>query len=237
MVPISARSAPAPRPRVPETLAHLGIIFDLDGTLIDSAPDIHAACNRTLATMGFASQSLAQVQSFVGRGASHLVGCLLQAAGADPQGPLHGQMLALLTQDYLSAVTLTKTYPGVFAALDTLTAMGARLAICTNKPMAPARAVMDHLGLTGYFRAIIAGDTLGVKKPDAAPLQAASAGLNRPVALFVGDSEVDAETALNAGLPFLLYTEGYRKTPLARIAHHASFADFADLPRLAAALA
>jgi phosphoglycolate phosphatase len=223
--------------RVPKPLSHIAVIFDLDGTLVDSAPDIHAACSRSLAAFGFAPLGLPLVQSFVGRGAPHLVARLLDASGADPRGPLHPRLLNHLTKDYLTAVTLTKPYPGVFAALDALQTAGADLAICTNKPSAPTRAVMAHLGLNHHFSTIIAGDTLDRKKPDPAPLHAAARALNRPRTLFVGDSEVDAETALNADLPFLLYTEGYRKSPIAQIAHRVSFADFAALPDLIHSLA
>jgi len=96
---------------------------------------------------------------------------------------------------------------------------------------------MDHLGLTPRFRAILGGDSLAVRKPDPEHLHATARALQRDRVIFVGDSEVDADTASAAGLPFLLYTEGYRKSPVARIAHTRAFGDWTMLPSLVSALA
>lgn len=212
-------------------MAH--IVFDLDGTLIDSAPDIHAAANAVLAEAGAAPISLADTRRFIGNGAPVFV-ARMRAARALPeeaQAPLYAAFAAR----YAEAVELTKPYAGVFSALDALAAQGHRMGICTNKPIIPTRAVMDHLGLTRHFAAIIGGDSLPVHKPDPAPLHAcfhALAGGEAAAQLYVGDSEVDAECAQRAGLRFLLYTQGYRKSEVAQIAHHAAFDDFAALPDL-----
>lgn len=212
------------------------VIFDLDGTLIDSAPDIHAASNRVLAEQGFAPLTLAQVRSFIGKGVPHLVACLLRQQGEDPAGPRYARMVASFTAGYDDAVGLTTIYPGVMPALDRLAAMGCALGICTNKPHRPTLAVLRHLGMLDRFGAVIGGDSLPVRKPDPAPLLAAVSGLAGGAVVYVGDSEVDAETAVNAGLPFLLYTEGYRRSPVADLPHRAAFSDWADLPGLVAAL-
>ena len=212
------------------------VIFDLDGTLIDSAPDIHAASNRVLAEAGFAPLTLAQVRSFIGKGVPHLVARLLQASGEAPDGPQHAAMVARFTARYESAVGLTRPYPGVVAALDALAAGGLELGLCTNKPVAPARAVLRHLGLDHHFKVLIGGDSLPQRKPDPAPLLATLAALGGGVAVYVGDSEVDAATAAAARLPFALFTEGYRKTPVADLPHAAAFADFATLPGIIADL-
>ncbi|MDP4034447.1 MAG: phosphoglycolate phosphatase [Pseudorhodobacter sp.] len=213
------------------------VIFDLDGTLIDSAPDIHAASNRVLAAEGFAPLSLPQVRSFIGKGVPHLVARLLEASGEAPNGPRHAAMVARFSASYESAVGLTRPYPGVAAALDALAATGLRLGLCTNKPVAPARAVLRHLGLNHHFAALIGGDSLPQRKPDPAPLLAVLAALGGGAAVYVGDSEVDAATAAAARLPFALFTEGYRKTPVADLPHAAAFADFAALPGIIAKLA
>jgi phosphoglycolate phosphatase len=212
------------------------VIFDLDGTLIDSAPDIHAEANRVLAEQGFGPLPLAQVRGFIGKGVPHLIERLLEAAGEPSDGPRHAPMVASFTAGYLTAVTLTQIYPGVIAALDALQAMGCKLGICTNKPAAPTHAVLKYLQLDGYFPTVIGGDSLPVRKPDPAPLHAAAAAMGSAVVLYVGDSETDAATAQNAGLPFLLYTEGYRKTPVEELPHDALFSDFAALPALVASL-
>jgi len=210
------------------------IVFDLDGTLIDSAPDIHAAANRLMARHGFAPFTSEETRSFIGSGVPHFIACCLRARGRDGDGALHAQLVAEFVEGYETAVTLTRVYPGVAAALATLAETGHRLAICTNKPERPARAVLAHLGLAAHFPVVIGGDSLTVRKPDPAPLWAAVKALGGDRVLYVGDSEVDAETAERAGVPFALYTEGYRKRAVADVPHTCSFADFADLPGIAA---
>lgn len=218
-------------------LAHVAVIFDLDGTLIDSVPDIHATANRVMGTMGFAPLALNQVQRFVGKGLPNLVARLLEHHGQAPDGPLYAPAYAAFEADYLHAHDLTTLYPGAVAALDALRAMGAALGLCTNKPLAPARAVMDRLGLTPRFGVILGGDSLPVRKPDPEHLWATARALNRPHVIFVGDSEVDADTAAAANLPFLLFTKGYRKSPVNQIPHSLAFDDWAALAALVRRLA
>jgi len=212
------------------------VIFDLDGTLIDSAPDIHAATNRLMAAHGFAGFVPEETRAFIGHGVPHFVACCLRARDAEATGDLHRQLVGEFEAGYKTAVGLTEIYPGVGEALDRLSAMGFALGICTNKPVAPARAVLAHLGLAAYFPVVIGGDSCPQRKPDPLPLQTAVAGLAATRVLYVGDSEVDAETSVRAKLPFALFSEGYRKTPLADIPHHTAFSDFAALPGIAADL-
>ncbi|MCB2116290.1 MAG: phosphoglycolate phosphatase [Rhodobacteraceae bacterium] len=206
------------------------IVFDLDGTLIDSAPDIHAAVALTLGEEGRAPLSPETILSFVGNGLPHLVGLVIGAAGLDPAR--HADLTARTLAHY-NAVSGQRTvpYPGVAAALAALAAAGHALGICTNKPEAPARHILAFLGL-GPFDVVVGGDSLAARKPDPAPLHAALAALAPGPAIFVGDSEIDAETAERAGVLFLLFTEGYRKAPVADLPHAARFSDFAELPAL-----
>lgn len=212
------------------------VIFDLDGTLIDSAADIHATANSVLGAHGLAPFTRTEVQGFVGRGAPVLVARMLEARAQPTEGPGFDAFLAAFLELYEGACTLTTVYPNAVAALEALAARGTRLGLCTNKPLAPTHAVLRHFGLDRFFPVVIGGDSLGVKKPDPAPLLAAQQQLGGGPLLFVGDSEVDAETATRAAAPFLLYTEGYRKTPVADLPHTASFSDFAALPGLVARL-
>jgi len=212
------------------------VIFDLDGTLIDSAPDIHAAANALMARHGFDPFTPAETRRFVGRGVPHFIACCLRARGQEGDKGLHAQLVAEFLRGYESAVTLTRAYPGVPEALTELARMGHRLAICTNKPVRPARAVLDHLGLKAHFAAVIGGDSLDLRKPDPAPLHAAARALGAQEVLFVGDSEVDAETAARAGLPFALYTEGYRSSPVESLPHARAFDNFDALPGIVQSL-
>ncbi|SFP67613.1 phosphoglycolate phosphatase [Tranquillimonas alkanivorans] len=209
-----------------------GIVFDLDGTLIDSAPDIRAAANAVLAAEGRAPLTLAQATHFIGNGASVFVTRMAEAADLPDDPDTHARLLTGFLERYETAVDLTRPYPGVPEALDALAASGHTLGLCTNKPAGPTRAVLAHLGLSGWFKVIVGGDSLPVRKPDPAPLLAAAERLGG-AALYVGDSEIDAETAQHAGIPFALFTEGYRKRPAEQIPHDRRFARFGDLPRLA----
>ncbi|MEL6642688.1 MAG: phosphoglycolate phosphatase [Pseudomonadota bacterium] len=206
------------------------IVFDLDGTLIDSARDIHALANRVLATVDAPPITLAQTRQFVGNGAPTFVERMCRASGVGPEDG--HQVLSLFLDGYSGAVDLTEVYPNVPAVLDQLLAHGHSLGICTNKPLAPARAVLDHVGLLPYFTVVIGGDSLPTVKPDPAPLVKAFADLGAGPTIFVGDSDVDAETAKRAGVPFLLFAEGYSRTKLDDLPSAAVFDDFNDLPRL-----
>lgn len=212
------------------------LIFDLDGTLIHSAPDIHGAANAVAGPRGIAPYTLEEITGFIGSGVAMLIARMLRARGLPDAGDLHAAMSRDFAAIYEGAVGLTQPYPGVGAALAALAAAGHPMALCTNKPVAPARAVLAHLGLAAHFPVLVGGDSLSVKKPDPAPLQAAVAALGAARAIYVGDSEVDAETAQRAGLPFLLFTEGYRRTPVIELPHAAAFADWADFPVLVARL-
>jgi phosphoglycolate phosphatase len=145
-------------------------------------------------------------------------------------------MVARFNARYLTAFDLTTIYPGVMAALDALIAEGCVLGICTNKPIAPTHSVLKHLDLASRFGAVLGGDSLPQRKPDPAPLFKTAELLGASPVIYVGDSETDAATAQNAGVPFLLYTEGYRKTPAEDLPQAGRFSDFAELPALVAGL-
>ncbi|MCC5985507.1 MAG: phosphoglycolate phosphatase [Rhodobacteraceae bacterium] len=212
------------------------IIFDLDGTLLDSAPDIRATANTLLARRGRAPITLAQTRGFIGSGAGVFVARLAAAAGLDTDAAALARLEAEFVEIYEHAHALTRVYPGVEAALDRLAAAGWRMGLCTNKPIAPARAVLAHFRLSARFAAVVGGDSLAVRKPDPAPLHHVHAALGGGPAVYVGDSEVDAQTAAAAAIPFALFTEGYRRSAPEAIVHQARFADFAALPELAEAL-
>lgn len=215
----------------------IALIFDLDGTLIDSAPEIHAVANRVFTDKGLQPFAFEVVRGAIGNGVGVLVSRLLQAQGEAPTGALQADLAARFVKIYEESFDLTTLYPGVARALSDLGNAGHRLGICTNKPEGPARAVLRHFRLDGMFQVVIGGDTLPTRKPDPAPLLAALQGLADGPALFVGDSEVDAETARAAGMPLALYTRGYRSAPVETLGAKLIFDDFAALPRLVTHLA
>lgn len=200
------------------------IVFDLDGTLIDSAPDICGIANAVLEQEGHAQITLTQARGFIGNGAGVFVQKMRAARGIPDSE--QARLLAAFVARYEDAVALTQPYPDVVAALDHLRAQGHDLGICTNKPIRPCHAVLSHLGLEGYFQTVWGGDSLPVHKPDPAPLHAAFDALLPGPKLYVGDSDVDAQTAVAAKVPFLLFTEGYRKSPVDQMPHTAAFSDY-----------
>jgi phosphoglycolate phosphatase len=205
------------------------VVFDLDGTLVDSVPDLHAAASRTLADEGLPPLSRATIQGFVGNGLPKLVERLMAATGI--AAGEHPRLHAAFAAHYAAApAALTRPYPGAPEALAALRAAGCRLGLCTNKPAAFTHAILAALGLE--FDVVTAGDSLPVKKPDPLPLLETVRALGGPPALYVGDSEVDAETAARAGLPFLLFRGGYCHVPHDSLAFAAAFDRFAELPAL-----
>lgn len=218
-------------------MTHTGsarIVFDLDGTLVDSAPDIRHIANLLLEREGRAPLSAAETRRFIGHGAAIFIErlCAARDFAAAQQPRLLGDFVSL----YDSAHQRSFPYPGVRQAILRFHSEGHRLGICTNKPLRPARSLLAHLDLERFFQAIVGGDSLSVRKPAPAPLNAVFNALGQGPAIYVGDSEVDAETADRAGVPFLLFTEGYRKGPVEAMPHHAAFDDFAELPDLVGAL-
>jgi phosphoglycolate phosphatase len=176
-----------------------------------------------------------QIKSFIGNGVPVLIQRVMAARDLDS-----ADQTALISSflDYYEAdaTTLTRPYPKAIETLQWLQAQGHRLGICTNKPEGPTRSILAEFALSDLFETVIGGDTLAQKKPDPAPLVRAMAELGDGPAIFVGDSEVDAETAKRAGVPFALFTEGYRKSSLQDMPHGASFSDFSRLPEALSAL-
>lgn len=215
-----------------ESRTPAALVFDLDGTLVDSAPEIHAVANKVFSDKGLQPFPFAVVRGAIGNGVGVLVSRLLQSQGHEPSGSLHAELVDRFVKIYEEAFDLTTLYPGVISALTDLAAAGHPMGICTNKPEGPARAVLRHFGLDHHFQVVIGGDSLPTRKPDPAPLISALRALEADRALFVGDSEVDAETAHAAGTPLALFTRGYRTAPVETLGAKLVFDDFAALPRL-----
>ncbi len=215
-------------------MAPCPVVFDLDGTLIDSVPDIHACVNAVLRQNGADALSLDRVRSFVGGGVEVLWTKVIAAARLDPA--LQRDLIASFMTRYHDATQLTRIFAGVTDALGILADRGHPLGICTNKPLGVTEVILNHFGIRHLFGAVIGGDSLPQKKPDPAPLIATFLALGcdpaTSPAIYVGDSEFDAHCAAAVPVPFLLYTHGYRQTPIDQLPHHATFDDYASLPGL-----
>ena len=206
------------------------VIFDLDGTLIDSAEAIARIAGRFLAEHGRAPLSVDEARGFVGNGGDVFARRMLRARGLEAdgaQGDAHvARFLALYAQ---APGEENPPYPGARAMLEALARLP--LGLCTNKPHAPTLNILRALGWADRFACVVAGDTLPVKKPDPEPLLHAvrALGASADRTLFVGDSEVDTRTAQAAGLPYALHVRGYRRTPAEDLPALLRFDDFAAL--------
>jgi len=209
------------------------VVFDLDGTLIDSAPDMHRAVNLMLAERGHDPLTLPDIRSMVGDGASALIARALaarQCVTADPS-----VALAEFLRHYEAQPTaFTDTFAGVPDTLERLQAAGLTLAVCTNKPTRLTQMILERLGIARFFDRVVAGDSLPFRKPDPRALLEVINGFGTPAqaTIMVGDSEVDAATAHGASVPFVLMTYGYHRGPIDDISSIATLDHFGELATL-----
>jgi phosphoglycolate phosphatase len=190
------------------------VVFDLDGTLADTAPDLAAALNHTLGKLGRPGVPPASVRNLIGHGARALLRSGLAASGEATE-ELVERGYAIFLDHYAAHICDgTSPYPGIEDALDSLAAAGAAVAVCTNKAAALTERLLDALGWQRRFAAVVAGDTLAVRKPGPAPLIEAVARAGGGRAAFVGDSIVDSETARAAGVPFVAVSFGFSDRPV-----------------------
>ena len=182
------------------------VIFDLDGTLIDAAPDLAAKLNQVLATEGLAPLPVKTVQGLIGHGVRHFVTSGFAAQGMVMQ-PKHLEMfLALYPQ---APERHTVVYEGIFQALEQLKAQGRRLGLCTNKPEVATWPVLSALRLAPFFDVVVTGDSTPYRKPDPRHLAMTLAALEVTDAIMVGDHENDMQAAAGLALPSIFCRWGY----------------------------
>jgi phosphoglycolate phosphatase len=183
-------------------------VFDLDGTLVDSVPDIHAALNRLMAAQGEPPFTLQEVVGFIGDGVPTLLARAFAARGREPDP---AALPAFLVDYEASAARHTRPFEGIPAVLEALKAAGWRMAVCTNKPVAAAHVVLDALDLSRYFAAVGGGDSFPVRKPDPAHLLATlqAAGGDPACAVMIGDHHNDIAAARGAGVAPVFVAWGY----------------------------
>jgi phosphoglycolate phosphatase len=188
------------------------LIFDLDGTLVDTAPDLHAATNHVLGLIDRPPISMGELRAFVGHGAMNLIERGVNATGkavdAETLKRLHKTFLEYYG-DNIS--THSVVFDGLLDVLEQAQSAGLKMGVCTNKVEKLSFKLLTELGMMQKFGSLVGGDTLPVMKPDPAPLREAITrlGIAPSNAMMIGDSETDIRTAQNAGLPVLAVTFGY----------------------------
>ena len=205
------------------------IVFDLDGTLVDSAPSLCKAGNYLLERINRPSIDVETYKTFIGKGILKQVEQLLVHTGGIPEGDLENQLKQFRKFYDFDPLISTVVYPGVCTTLKSLRALPARLAICTQKDEKPAKLVLSGLDLQQYFEGFTFGDTLSVMKPNPETVFHSIKNFDIGPLIYIGDSETDSITAKNANAVFLLFEGGYRKSPLKKIDHYASFESHGEI--------
>lgn len=207
-------------------------IFDLDGTLVDTAADLIASLNHTIAVAGLAPVTYDDLTHLVGQGARVMIKRAFALRETElPEAelePLYERFIA----DYRAEMPgKSRPYPGIVSTLDALSAAGVTLAVCTNKTEILALPLLEKLGLTPYFAAITCGDTFEYRKPDARHILGTieKAGGDIRHTIMVGDSINDILAAKNAGVPSIGVTFGYTDVPMAKLEPDVVIDDFAAL--------
>jgi phosphoglycolate phosphatase len=209
---------------------HRTVVFDLDGTLVDTAPDLINALNFILDREGLPPVPLHSARNMIGAGARKLIerGLELEGRNASPSD------IARLTDDFIShyaehIADASRPFDGLEGALDDLAGRGYRLAVCTNKLEWLSKHLLDRLNLSPRFAAICGADTFGIAKPDPAILRqtVARAGGQISSAIMVGDAGPDIGAARRAAIPVIGVSFGYTEVPIAdlkpdRVIHHMS---------------
>lgn len=208
------------------------IVFDLDGTLVDTAPDLITSLNHTIATLGLAPVGYEDITHLVGQGAQ----AMIQRACAMRGHPLDGHDLPPLLQTFIGFYESTmpgqsKPFPGLLPAMDALRRDGFNLAVCTNKLEALANRLLDALNLSQYFDVVTGGDTFTVRKPDPQHLLGtiARAGGDVHRTIMIGDSVNDILAAKNADVASIVVPFGYSDVPIAQLGATRMMTDFEEL--------
>ncbi|MDZ4791621.1 MAG: HAD-IIIA family hydrolase [Hyphomicrobiales bacterium] len=216
-------SSPTPWP--------LAVIFDLDGTLIDSAGDIASALNNVMETRGFAPFEMVKVREMIGGGIPKLVEKAFLSHGVQPDD-LEPVIMDFLKVYAANCVVDTKLYDGALPLLERLHADGVKIGLCTNKQQAISEEILERLGIAHFFGAVVGERKGQPRKPDAEPLRLAmqQLGVTAAETLMVGDSAADSGCAQAAGVPVALVTFGYTHTLVSQLGAQALIDQLSELP-------
>lgn len=209
------------------------IVFDLDGTLIDTAPDLIATLNVVFARMDLPQVAYMTARNLIGGGARAMIACGIEAEGLVVSPAKLDQLFADFIAHYTEHVAdRSRPFPGLIDALDVLAERGCRFAVCTNKLERLSVLLLKQLKIADRFAAICGQDTFGMQKPDPEILRRtiAAAGGELGNAIMIGDSETDIRTARAAGVPVIAVNFGYSERPVAEFGPDQIISDFAQLP-------
>ena len=216
------------------------IIFDLDGTLVDTAPDIIGALNRTLSDLHLSPVDNEVGQSFIGSGARNLVAdALAYSKGLQTtEQALNNAYKRFIVYYSRDCATRSSLYPSVIDTLNFLTDEGIAMGICTNKPQALSLDILDAFGLRKYFRAVVGGDSLPERKPAARHIleTAMQTAPDYKQAIMIGDSPTDVAAARNAEIPVVLVDYGYTTIVADELGADMVISDMGELPPLLSTL-
>ncbi|MGF1454822.1 MAG: HAD-IA family hydrolase [Alphaproteobacteria bacterium] len=195
------------------------VVFDLDGTLVDTAPDLAAAANTVLREIGRPELTVGELRPYVGKGARETLrhGIAVSGGGVEEDGLT--DLLERFLAVYMSRIAQdSRPYPHVIEAMDALGAGGAVLAVCTNKREDPARLLLQQLGLLDRFAAVVGGDTCPTRKPDPESLgETLRRCGGRARAVMIGDTAADVGAARGLGIPIVAVSFGYSPLPAAQL--------------------
>ena len=216
------------------------IVFDLDGTLVDTAPDLVTSLNHTIAVADLSPVGYEDLTHLVGQGARAMIARAFALRGAPLAEEELGPLLDRFIAHYMAGMPgESRPYPGLVEALGRLREAGFRLAVCTNKMESLAVPLIEKLGLAHHFSAIAGGDTFAVRKPDPGHIIATieRAGGDARFAVMVGDSVNDILAARNAGIPSIVVPFGYSDVPITELGADRQICHFDELtPALLAEL-
>jgi phosphoglycolate phosphatase len=210
------------------------IVFDLDGTLAETAPDLIWTLNAVLAEIGLKPIPFELARDLIGAGARALIQRGLATEGREmDEAEIEGLFKRFLTLYETRLCVETHLYPHVTESLEILKQRGHRLAVCTNKMEYHSIKLIDALGIAPYFSAICGRDTFAFYKPDARHLThtVMKAGGDPAKAIMIGDSRTDIDTASNAGLPSIGVPFGYTDTPMAALNPDVLISHYSELPK------
>ncbi|HZP70581.1 MAG TPA: HAD family hydrolase [Pseudolabrys sp.] len=215
------------------------IVFDLDGTLVDTAPDLVGTLNVIFEREGFTPVRFEDARNFVGGGARAMIARGLDANGHVLSPERREQLFSDFIAHYSEHLAdRSRPFPGLTDALDVLSARGFQFAVCTNKLEALSVQLLEKLGLADRFVAICGQDTFGIQKPDPEILRRTlrAAGGIPSKAVMIGDSVTDIRTARAAGIPIVAVEFGYSDRPIAEFCPDQIIGRFSDLPSAIAAI-